>query len=158
MPYLDVTALENNLERQIGWVRASESRLSLVLPLSTVLFGVIAAKLDQIPDGFTMVLGASWISLALVSLSIIFAAISTFPRTNGPSDSIVFFGSMARESYVAYLDKIENIDGESYRADLIRQIHRNSEIAANRYQWIKYSMVALLSSFPFWGYAASQLY
>lgn len=157
-PYLDEAKLEQNLDRQIGWVRASETRLSLILPLGTALFGVIAAKLDKVPNCWCAVFWASWISLCLVAISILFAAISIFPRTRGPADSVVFFGAIATDSASRYADRIDSIDGASYRADLIRQIHRNSEIAATRYLWMKHSMVALLMSFPFWGFAASALY
>lgn len=41
--------LERNLDRQLGWVRASETRLSLILPLATALFASIALWTGQ-PD------------------------------------------------------------------------------------------------------------
>ncbi|MEO0342343.1 MAG: Pycsar system effector family protein [Pseudomonadota bacterium] len=158
MPYIDKEDLESNLERQIGWVRASESRLNLVLPLGTLLFGIIAAKLDQIPDDQKAVLFASWSSIVLISLSITLAAISILPRTKGPTGSVLYFGSIAKIPLDKFKDEIDSSDQSSYRSDLINQIHRNSQIAEIRYRLMKYSILALLFSFPFWGYAASHLY
>lgn len=57
-----------------------------------------------------------------------------------------------------YKKTIEGFEDADFRTDLINQIHRNAEIASKKYIWIRRSMMALLASFPFWGYSASILY
>lgn len=155
---VDNEALERNLERQLGWVRSAETRLNLILPLGTLLFGGIAAKIDQVSHTCPPLFWSAWLSIFLIALSIVFAAVSIFPRTTGPSESNVFFGTISRISVDDFSERVNGASSADYRADLLRQIHRNSEIATVRFQWMKYSMWSLLLSFPFWGFAASKLY
>ncbi|WP_428548968.1 hypothetical protein [Profundibacter sp.] len=64
---MEIEALEKNLERQLGWVRASETRLSLVLPLATALFGSIAVKIGGLTGKDQFEIAVSVVALGCVS-------------------------------------------------------------------------------------------
>lgn len=158
LAHLDNETIEKSLERQLGWVRSAESRLNLVLPLGTVLFGGMAIKLDQLPEFCTPLALSAWTSLVLIVFSIISAAVSVFPQTKGPKGSLLFFGTIAEMPLEIFIENMNKTEASEYRQDLLQQIHRNSQIASARFRWMKLSMASLLISLPFWGYAASKLY
>lgn len=77
MAAIDIEFLKANLERQLGWVRAAETRISLILPLATALFGSLAAKLNLImlsDCGESLIISAALLmivgSLLCVSIAI----------------------------------------------------------------------------------------
>lgn len=79
-----IAVLESELSRLLGWIQAAETKISLVLALSTAMLGVLAV-LSPVCSGWTLVpaIFASIATLLLV-LSLIFSAVSSFPRTDGP--------------------------------------------------------------------------
>ena len=149
---------EAELARLLEWVRAAESRLALVLPLSTAMLGALAvfapaASKWTVASGVT----ASFAATLLV-LSIIFAACASFPRTTGPKGSLIYFGGITVRDLKHYENAVKTMTAESYMEDLIRQCHRNAQIAERKYAWVQRSMACLLLAALPWFCALFTLY
>lgn len=150
--------LDKELALLLSWIKATDSRIALVLPLATAMLGTLAAvvnsaaKLEGI--GSLVFVGAA----SLLVLSIACLAFASFPRTNGPEGSIIFFGSVAKQSVEAYREAINALDEQRYLNDLIDQCHVNSKIATIKFNWVKRSLALLFMAAPLWFLAISYLY
>ena len=150
--------LENELDRLLQWVRAAESRLALVLPLSMAMIGALAISVPGGREWSKMSVIASIVAVSFLVLSVVFSALAFFPRTTGPKGSLIYFGeigSMSREDYVRSVKKMTE---ETYIEDLASQCHRNAEIASKKYAWIQRSMICLFLSSAPWAAALLTIY
>ena len=147
-----------DLDRLLGWVRAAESRLALVLSLSTAMLGVLAALA---PTASHWTVGAA-VSAAFAAffllLSIAFAAFASFPRTTGPKGSLVYFGGISARDLPQYQEAIKSRTPEADLADLLGQCHRNAQIAERKYSWIQRSMACLFIAALPWAVSLFLLY
>jgi len=150
--------LEKILELQLGWVRAADTRLSLVIPLATAMLTALAA-LSPMPTEWT---ACTAIIFALTSifliLSIVFSSLAFFPRTEGPEGSYVFFGGIASRKREEYLKVISELTEEDYISDLSSQCHRNAEIAGIKYGWAQKAIASLLVAILPWLFTVYSLY
>lgn len=153
-----VLRAEKELARLLEWGRAAESRLTLVLSLSTAMLGALA-MLAPPASKWTVVEGiASSFAALLLLLSIMFAALASFPRTTGPKGSLIYFGGITTRNLNQYEAAVKSLTLEEYFDDLIRQCHRNAQIAERKYTWVQRSMVCLfLAALP-WGLSLFVLY
>lgn len=139
-----ISRAETELTRLLGWVRAAESRIALVLPLSTAMLSALAV-LAPAAANWTVAGGiASSISALFLLLGIIFAATASFPRTTGPEGSLIYFGGITSRDLDQYEAEVRLVTSESYFIDLIQQCNRNAQIAERKYTWVQRSMGCLL--------------
>lgn len=140
---VSVTRIEAELARLLDWVRAAESRLALVLPLSTAMLGALAV-LAPAASKWTVVaaIAAAFAAFFLV-LSIAFAAFASFPRTTGPTGSLIYFGGITSRDLTQYGSEVKSMTPDQYIDDLIGQCYRNAQIAERKYTWIQRSMACL---------------
>jgi hypothetical protein len=143
---LTIARMEAELSLLLGWVRAAETRLAFVLPLSMAMLGALAVLAPSAPK-WTIV-GSVFSAFAALSLvlSIALAALASFPRTTGPKGSLIYFGGITTRDLVQYEQEVKSQSLESHLDDLIRQCHRNAQIAERKYTWIQRSMVCLFIS------------
>ena len=153
-----ISRAELELERLLGWVRAAESRLALVLPLSTAMLGALAVLAPPVSK-WTVAGGiAASFAAVLLLLSIAFAACASFPRTTGPKGSLIYFGGITAKELSQYKAAVKSMTPEEYFGDLINQCHRNAQIAGRKYTWVQRSMVCLFISALPWGISLFILY
>lgn len=150
--------LETSLGRQLSWIAATESRIALIVPLSTALFGTVAIKYSSFSTAPCWVQVISWTALTLLSAAIVFASIAIFPRTKGPEASSIFFGGIASQPPEGFFGIIEGASEEAYRKDLIEQIHLNARIAATKFSWIRRSMISMMLALLPWSLSVINLY
>lgn len=149
---------ESVLSRLLTWMGAAESRLRLVLTLSTAMLGALAILAPAFAK-WTVLSGiaASFATLLLV-LSIVFAACASFPRTSGPKGSLIYFGGITDRDMNQYAEAFKSLTPESYLEDIIRQCHRNAQIVERKFAWIQRSMACLLIGSLPWVVALFTLY
>ena len=146
-----ISILETNLARQLGWIQAADGRVSLVLPLSTAMLGLIAALIPKnICQWEVLPIAFAVISSCLLLLSILFVVFASFPKTTGPEGSLIFFGGISMNSLNEYKSKIQSLTEDKYINDLVEQCHRNAEIVSKKYHWVKKSLICIFLSLPFW--------
>ena len=154
----DFEFLERNLDRQLGWVRAAESRIALILPLATALFGSLAVKMKTLDLIVCWKVASVSAAILFIALSFIFAVVGIFPRVNGPKHSLIFFGGVGSASIESFHKKTREISEDGLKTDLREQIYINARIATLKYKWIKRSMTCLLISLVPWAISVGFLY
>lgn len=146
------------LSRLLEWIRAADSRLRLVLPLSTAMLGALAVLIPPLP-GWTVLGGVAAAGAAVfLVLSIAFAAFASFPRTNGPLGSLVYFGGIVSKDLGQYEAAVKAQAPEEYLEDLTRQCHRNAQIADRKFAWLQRSIGCLFAAAAPWTLAIFILY
>ncbi|MBH02758.1 MAG: hypothetical protein CMP08_01310 [Xanthomonadales bacterium] len=150
--------LEKNLARQLGWIQAADKRLSLVLPLSTAMLGGLAAVSPAACNWSILAAVFTSFAVVLLCLSVLFCAVSSFPRTVGPKGSLIYFGGIGARDVAQFQSEVVSLTDEKYIEDLARQCHANASIACSKYDWVKRGMASLfLATIP-WAFAIYFLY
>jgi len=152
------SVLENELSQLLFWIQSTESRIALVLPVSMAMLGVLAV-LVPVSSKWT-VLSGIFVSFAVffLVLSVIFAALSSFPRTSGPKGSLIYFSGINSRELHQYKSEMKELNEEQYTDDLINQCYRNAQIAKRKYSWIQRSIACLFFSTLPWAIAVFLLY
>ena len=138
-----IVILESELSRLLTWVQAAESRMALVLPLSTAMLGALSILSPSCSNWD--ISSALWASIAtfFLILSIVFSAVSSFPRTDGPKGSIIYFGGISSMELSQYCLSVKNLTEDQYIDDLTNQCHRNAQIAERKFTWIQRAIACL---------------
>lgn len=156
---MDKIELTNKiLDRQLTWIAAADSRATLIVPLSTAMFGALAAVAPE-PAEWSVGAGISAsFSVVFLFLSLLFCAFTSFPRTDGPSGSLVYFGGIADKDRDSYVEALLSCNATDLERDLALQCHINAEIASKKFVWIKRAMGCLLASIVPWANAVYHIY
>lgn len=141
--------LEKSLERLLVWIERANSITNFLFTISTAMLGVLVVTIPALSKLSTFSVIFLIISSGLLIICLFFSSLVNFPRTKGPAESNIFFGSISKEGAKEYRTKIINLTHEKYISDLINQCYRNSEIADIKYRWLKRSIATLyISSIP----------
>lgn len=149
-----LNAIESNLARQLGWIAAADSKVSFIFTVATAMLGVLAAISPRAGCAWSTASAVfALLAAACGLLALLFLSFVTFPRTNGPRNSLIFFGEIAKDDPASFQDAISKLSYETYVADLTSQCFRNAEIAAHKFRWLRRAMVLLYLSILPWGIA-----
>ena len=158
MAFNQMEVLEKELERLLRWVGAAESRLAFVFSVSTAMLGAIALAVGDPADWSWLSAAAASPAIVLLLSSIVCSALATFPRTDGKTRSLIFFGYIDSLSLDEYRKLVMSQTESGYRDDLIEQCHRNAQIASSKHAWIRRSMICIfLAAIP-WAVALFTIY
>jgi hypothetical protein len=130
------------LERNLEWVGAAEVKTGVVITLDVAMLGALAAAFTD----KTLAAHTDWantlsiVAGACLFISLYCAKMSTFPRTDGPETSFVFFGKIVNLKRPDYIDGFQRASRTALLDDLLAQIHRNAEIACDKFKWVKSAM------------------
>lgn len=150
--------LESSLARNLSWVAAADNKVPAIFAIDMAMMGVwcaLAPKVNGWPI-FTAVLSAFTVFFLLAST--ILLAFVAFPRLDGPRGSVVFFGGIAQYSEEVFLKKMSGGISEEILDDIARQIYRNAEIAKAKYACMRWAMISMFTSVPFWLASIALLY
>lgn len=146
------------LDRQLAWISAADSRIALIVPLSTAMLGALAAIAPGRTDwSVTGGIAASF-AVTFLFLSLLFCAFTSFPRTSGPRGSLVYFGGITSKDSDSYVDELLSSETDNLQRDFALQCHINAEIAEKKFSWIKRAMGCLLISIIPWAYTVYIVY
>lgn len=130
------------LERHLAWIAAAEVKVGVIVALNTALLGGLAAAFGaseaaaRVPWAYVFTVSAAGSAV----IGLFCAAMAVLPRTNGPKDSMLFFVQIAAEDAATYCDRFHHTSDAMLLADWTHQIHRNAEIARDKYMWVRRSM------------------
>ncbi|WP_424928236.1 Pycsar system effector family protein [Amaricoccus tamworthensis] len=147
-------ALEANLERQLEAIRASDAKVLLLIPTSSLMVGVLAALLrSRGVDALSAVYVAA--SIAPIMVAYFFIGMTLIPRTgNGAKGrSLLFFGTISKRSVDEFKSEFMAISEEDYINDLATQCHTVSVIARRKYIHVRNAFLAFFIALPCWGLA-----
>lgn len=153
-----IKTLEASLSRLLSWVAAAEARISLVLGLDTAMLGALAVFAPK-PQLWTIAASSfGAIAVTALALSLGSLALATFPRTDGPKKSLIFFTGIANRDSDQFHQEMKSLSVSQYIEDLSRQCHRNAEIAECKFSWVKRAQIALFFAIIPWSIALFLLY
>jgi Family of unknown function (DUF5706) len=130
------------LERNLAWIAAADVKVGVIVAINTALLGGLAAAFAS-SDTAARVAWTYFFTLTAAGSAVIglfCSAMAVLPRTTGPKDSLLFFGPIAARDAAAYGEKFSKATEEELLADWTNQIHRNAEIARDKYTWVRRSM------------------
>lgn len=150
--------LESSLARNLAWVAAADSKVPSIFAIDMGMLGIwcaLAPKMNEWPV-FTAVLSAFTVLTLLAS--ILSLALVAFPRLDGPKGSAVFFGGIVQHSEEVFLKKMRGGVSEEIFDDLARQTYRNAEIAKGKFAHVRWAIICMFASVPFWLASIALLY
>ena len=147
---MNIARAEKILNLQLDWVKSADSKVAPLFAINIAMLGVLTSLMTSNQSWEKFSIALTLLSLALLTLSIIFLGLVVFPRTNGPKGSNIFFGGIADSGESTYIENIKNLTDDEYFNDLLVQTHRNAEIVKQKYKHIKHAFMCSFNSLPFW--------
>ena len=142
--------LETTLARLLEWIRAADAKIPPILAISTSMLAIVAALLPKASEWNIQLFVAGIVAVIPLFICFIFLFLATFPRTQGPKGSLIYFEGIKTHDTDSYLTAVRQLTNEEYSVDLARQCLRNSEIASIKYQNLRIAMIALFLSVLPW--------
>jgi hypothetical protein len=139
------------LERNLHWVSAAEVKTGVVVALNTAMLGGLAAAFSasKLAEHSAWANLFSVLSAGCLLAALFCAAMSVLPRTDGPPSSFIFFGKIVKRARADYVDLFKRADNTAFLNDCLDQIHRNAEIACDKFRWVRNAMMwSFLSVLP----------
>lgn len=137
------------LEKQLAWVAAADAKVAVVVALDTAIFAGLATAYASAKNPTVWASLAAVVAVVVLVVALVCAAVSLFPQTNGPVESLIFFGPVAAMPCADYVAALGAIPLEKLCTDIAAQGHRNAEIAKAKYRWVRRSMAwSFVASLP----------
>lgn len=128
------------LERNLGWIAAADIKAGVIIGVNIALGGGLAAAYSEAESRPWFVIILAVLAAVLGMLSVFFSAMAVLPHTKAPMHSLIFFGCIAELDRSEYRQKFEAASENDLLFDLTSQIHRNAEIAYEKYRCIHRAM------------------
>jgi len=128
------------LERQLAWIAAAEVKVGVIVAIDTALLGGLAAVISTSNNIMCITWFFVVLSFLAIFIGLVCAAYVVLPRTDGPLTSFVFFGRIAVMKVADYTQKFCAATSQELLEDISNQIHRNAEIACEKYNLVTRSI------------------
>lgn len=142
------------LERNLAWIAAAEVKVGAVVAIDTAMLGGLGAAFSA-ADGATRTHWAWFFSIAAVvclGVGMFCAAMAVLPRITGPAKSLLFFGRVGPCANAEYIHNFKTATDADLLEDWTAQIHRNAQIACDKFAWVRkamwWSFLSVLSWLP----------
>lgn len=142
------------LERNLGWIAAAEVKVGVIVAIDTAMLGGLGTAFSAVDSSSR----TSWAWLFAIGAAIALAgglfcaAMAVLPRVDGPAKSLVFFGRIGPCADAEYIENFKSATDAELLRDWTAQIHRNAQIACDKFAWVRKSMwwsfLSVLSWFP----------
>jgi hypothetical protein len=128
---------EKNLDRLLQWISRVDSKVSVLLGMHTGMLGIVASLAPE-PHEWKWFMLLSFVATAvLLGTGFVLISFASYPRTTGPSKSLLFFGSIAGNSFNEFNQCWSSRTTQQHLGDLLEQCHRNSEIIDRKFKYLK---------------------
>lgn len=147
------------LERNLSWIAAAEVKVGVIVAIDTALLGSLGVVFSSSEPAVRAAWAYVWtVSAGVAAAAGLFcAAMAVLPRLTGPAKSLVFFGCVGLLDQPEYIEQFKRATDTQLLEDWASQIHRNAQIACNKFAWVRASMSwSFLSVLP-WFAAISTL-
>lgn len=131
------------LERQLSWIAAAEVKVGVIVAIDTALLGGLAAAFSSSESAAR----TSWAYLFALGtagaavIAILCCAMAVLPRIKGPTHSLMYFVPIAAQDTETYDALFRQAKDEQLLSDWVAQIHRNAQIACEKYVWVRRGMI-----------------
>lgn len=130
------------LERNLAWIAAAEVKVGVIVAIDTSMLGGLGAAFSA-ADGVARTAWAWLFTIgAVIALgsALFCAAMAMRPSVNGPAKSLLFFGRIGPCANVDYVESFKKATDAGFLEDWTAQIHRNAQIACDKFSWVRKSM------------------
>jgi DnaJ-domain-containing protein 1 len=145
-------AAEKRLDRLLDWIGRSDTKFSILLGVDTGMLGFLATSATANSVPISAIVSAA-LSAVLLVLSLLFVYRGTYPRTQGPSDSLIYFGSIADKDLENFKERFRACSADDHLDDVLGQVHRNSEIVDRKFAELQRAYRCLLLAVIPWAIA-----
>ena len=131
---LNLEAVERQLDRVQAFMPRIDARVSAMFAIVSAQIAIAAINLqiDDFRVWWVAVPSVMFFTLAGFCVFCLYRCIH--PNLVGGSNSLVFFGTIAKMREAEYIDKMRAVSEEEYIKDVLGQVWRNSEIVAEKYK------------------------
>lgn len=145
-----INFLEKNLERQIEWIRAADTKIVPLMFITTSLLGTTAAFISKTEtiSGFILFFAVTCVSMLLLTLYCI--VMVSFPRIKNNDKSLILFEGIKHSGYKTFEKKMHELSQETHFKELAKMCHSSSLIASRKFFYVKRAMIFLFSSILPW--------
>ncbi len=141
---------EKILSLQLEWVRTADSKVTPLFAINIAMLGFLAALIKSLPAWTISPAIFSSITVILLVVSMLFLALTMFPRLIGPKDSSISFGGISKQSEDKYLSEMSSMTDDEFQKDILRQVYRNAEIANSKYANLRLAFIFTFVSIIPW--------
>lgn len=140
------------LERNLGWIAVAEVKAGFIVAIDSAMLGALATAFS----GLEACERTAWANIitciagAFLIIGVICSAMAVLPRLNGPRSSNIFFGGICKKTALDFESEFMACHQEDLLKDCLAQIHRNGEIARDKFSWVKCGMLWSFASILPW--------
>lgn len=130
------------LERNLDWIAAAEVKVGVIVAIDTAMLGALGAAFSA-ADTAARTPWAWFFTCAAVfalAVGLFCAAMAVLPRVSGPAKSLLFFGRIGPCADAEYADNFRKATDAELLDDWMAQIHRNAQIACDKFGWVRKAM------------------
>jgi hypothetical protein len=140
------------LERNLEWVSAADVKAGTIFAIDAAMMGALAAFFQSAgADARTQAEILLSVSAAVCGLLSIFCvARCVLPQTKGPKNSLVFFDCIKTADQQSFAEAFRAASDTQLLDDCVAQIHRNAEIACQKFAWVHAALIWTFIAMPFW--------
>lgn len=131
------------LERNLVWIAAAEAKVGVIVAIDTAMLGGLGAAFSAV-DGKMRTYWAVLFTLfaaMLLAGGLITAATAVLPRVKGPAKSLLFFGRIGQLGEPDYIQAFKTATVDQFLEDWSAQIHRNAQIACDKFKLVRQAMI-----------------
>lgn len=139
------------LERNLAWIAAAELKVGVIVAIDTAMLGGLGAAFSAAD----VQMRTYWAVLFTLAAAILLAgglttaAMTVLPRVSGPAKSLLFFGRIGEVAEPDYIDAFRTAAVQQLLEDWSAQIHRNAQIACDKFKLVRQAMIwSFLSILP----------
>lgn len=131
------------LERNLHWIAAAEVKAAVIVAVDSAMLGALGTQFvaSEAAARTAWAHLCTVVSAVTLVVAIFFAAMSVLPRGKGPAQSLIFFGRIAEQSAIDYAQRFRGTTQSDVLDDLLAQVHRNAQIAGEKFGWVRASML-----------------
>ncbi len=150
---VQIDIAEKNLARLLDWVGRVDNKSAVLLGIDTAMLGVLATLMPPITRcNWAMVVSAG-LAVLLLGAGFAFIYWTNYPRTKGPSKSLLYFGAISKSTLNEYCSACLSRNANEHLNDLLEQCHRNAEIVDTKFRGLKFSFRSILAALIPWAIA-----
>ncbi|WP_417277099.1 Pycsar system effector family protein [Castellaniella sp.] len=140
------------LERNLAWIAAAEVKVGVIVAIDTAMLGGLGVAFSAVSGAVRTHCDWLFAIAATICLGggLFCAAMAVLPRVTGPARSLLFFGRVGPRADAEYIDDFKMATDADFLEDWTAQIHRNAQIACDKFAWVRKSMWWSFLSVPSW--------
>ncbi len=142
--------IEAQLARVLSFFPRVESKAAGLFAINSAILtiGALNVHSGDLRHWYVAVPGVLMLIALAVSYTFLYRC--NFPQIDGGQGSLIFFGEIKNRSEANFIKQYEDVSEADYRADLLGQIWRNSQILSQKYEAMSVAIrLTLATLLPF---------